>query len=97
MAIVTERAHWEILRLSRTPQFQPDCRWIAEQIGGTADDVNLALSRLLRLRLLKITPAGKWTDLTNAPVATEAEFRKIALAKIREKAAEFHIKIGRRS
>src|SRR6185369_8942189 len=54
LGILTERAHWEIVRLSRAEGFQPDCRWIAQEAGLTVDQVNVALSRLLRLRLLEI-------------------------------------------
>ena len=97
MAIVTERTHWDIVRLSRTPEFQVDCRWMAEQIGVTVDDVNLAFNRLLRLRLMETDPAGKWIDLTNPPALTEREFRRAALARVREKAAESRVKKRRTS
>jgi transcriptional regulator with XRE-family HTH domain len=93
MAIVTERAHWEIVRLSRTQGFRADCRWIAEQTGLGVDQVNLALSRLLRLRLLEIGANGKWKDLTGLARFEEREFRKLALTRVREKAAEVHIKL----
>jgi transcriptional regulator with XRE-family HTH domain len=88
MSVVTDRAHWEIVRLSRMPGFQGDSRWTAEQTGLTIDEINLALSRLLRLRLLEIRTAGKWNDLTGLAVLTEPKFREVALARAREKAAE---------
>jgi hypothetical protein len=88
LGIVTERAHWEIVRLSRGGDFQPDCRWIAQQADLTADQVNVALSRLLRLRLLEIGPSGKWADLTGLPSLTERQFRKLALARVRQMAKE---------
>jgi transcriptional regulator with XRE-family HTH domain len=95
MSIVTERVHWEILRLCRTTGFHYDCRWIAEQIGTTVDEVNLALSRLLRLRLLEVSAGGEWRDTTNLPELSEREFRKLALARVRQKAAEVQVKIPR--
>ena len=85
--LLTERVHWHIVRLSRAPGFRADCHWIAQQTGASVDQVNLALSRLLRLRLLEANSAGKWTDLTGLPQLTEREFRKVALARIREHAA----------
>ncbi|HEV3197311.1 MAG TPA: hypothetical protein VGZ73_05375 [Bryobacteraceae bacterium] len=88
LGIVTERAHWEIVRLSRTDSFQADCRWIAQQASLSVDQVNVALSRLLRLRLLEIGPTGKWTDLTGLPSLTERQFRKLALARVRQMAKE---------
>jgi len=88
LGIVTQPAHWEIVRLSRTEGFQADSRWIAEQAGVTVDEVNIALSRLLRLRLLEIGSNGKWIDLTGAASLTEKQFRKLALAKVRQMAKE---------
>jgi transcriptional regulator with XRE-family HTH domain len=84
MSVVNEPAHWHILRLSTAAEFRPDCRWIAQQIGVTVDQVNLALSRLLRLRLLQVTAAGEWQDATGLRNLTEVEFRGLALKRARE-------------
>jgi len=86
MGILTGRAHWQILKLSRSPEFQADSRWLAKQIGVSADTVNVALSRLLRLGLLEMN-AGRWTDRTGLALLTESEFRRLALRLVREKAA----------
>jgi uncharacterized protein (TIGR02147 family) len=83
MAIVADRTHWEILRLSRTREFRVDCRWMAEQIGVTVDEVNMAFNRLLRLRLIETDSAGKWINSTDPPFTTENEFRRAALARVR--------------
>jgi len=88
MSVVSEPAHWQILRLCRARGFRPDCRWIAGEIGTSVDQVNLALSRLLRLRLLQIKESGQWKDLTGIPNLTERGFRKLALARVRELAAK---------
>jgi hypothetical protein len=88
MAIVSQPVHWHIVRLSRMPEFQPDCRWIAGQIGVGVDDVNLAFTRLLRLRLLEVRTPSQWRDLMRVRKMTEREFRRLALSRIREKAAE---------
>src|SRR5436305_933309 len=93
-AIVSEPAHWQILRLLRTPEFRPDCRWIAEQAGVTVDAVNIAFTRLLGLRLVEAGPGGEWKDLIGIPHLTERQFRKLALSRIRHKAAEFHIELS---
>jgi uncharacterized protein (TIGR02147 family) len=84
MSVVNEPAHWHILRLCRTPEFRPDCRWLAKEIGVSVDAVNLALSRLLRLRLLEVNEDGKWKDATGLPELTEKEFRKLALKRARK-------------
>lgn len=93
MAVANEPAHWHIVRLSRAPEFRPDCRWIADQIGVSVDAVNMALSRLLRLRLLEVIASGEWKDLTGLRKLTEREFRKLALARVRQKAAEARLKL----
>jgi transcriptional regulator with XRE-family HTH domain len=86
LGIVTGRVHWRILELSRAPEFRPDSRWLAEQIGVSADQVNLAVSRLLRLGLLEMT-GSQWKEPTGLGKLTESEFRKVALRLVREKAA----------
>ena len=87
LGIVSEPAHWEIVRLSRAAAFEPDSRWIARQTGLTVDQVNVALSRLLRLRLLAIGADGKWQDFATQAI-TERQFRKLALARVRQMAKE---------
>jgi transcriptional regulator with XRE-family HTH domain len=86
LAITADRVHWQVIQLSLVPEFQPDTRWIATQLGVSVDRVNLALGRLLRLQLLDMRPAGKWKS-PFAPL-DEAQFRKRALIKVRELAAE---------
>jgi len=95
MAIVRDRTHWHLLRLSSSPEFRADCRWIAAQIGATVDQVNLAVSRLLRLRLLEIAPKGKWKDLLGSGARSEVEFRKRALIRVREMAAGEGVELRR--
>jgi transcriptional regulator with XRE-family HTH domain len=49
-----------ILALTRAPNFQPDCRWIARTLGVTVDDVNMAVQRLLRVGLLEMRTRCAW-------------------------------------
>ena len=93
-AILMERAHWEVFRVCREPDFQPDCRWIAQRIGCTVDKVNVVFARLLRLRLVETDAKGRWIA-TESAASTEREFRRLALKRIRAMAAEFHIKLPR--
>ncbi|MGZ4731097.1 MAG: DUF4423 domain-containing protein [Terriglobales bacterium] len=86
LSLATRPVHWQILRLSRMLGFHADCRWLAKKINVSVDEVNLALARLLRLRLLQVSASGRWKDLTGA--RNEREFRKLAMVRIREKAAE---------
>lgn len=84
MAITSDPAHWQLLRLCRDRNFHADSRWIAERIGVSVDTVNIALSRLLRLGLLEIDSADQWKDSTGLPRITGSEFRKLALARVRK-------------
>src|SRR4051812_4608714 len=88
MAILSERSHWLILHVLHSSEFKPDCRWIARRIGTSVDTVNVSLSRLLRLKLLGMGRTGKWKDVANCGVGTEAEFQKKALIRVRELAAD---------
>jgi transcriptional regulator with XRE-family HTH domain len=91
-SIAREPIHFQILELSRARNFRADCRWIAEQLNVNVDEVNIAFSRLLRLRLLAANGRERWTDLTGIPQLTEREFIGIALARVRESAFEFGAK-----
>jgi hypothetical protein len=97
LAIVTDRSHWQILNLVGSSQFESDSRWIPRKIGTSVDQVNVALARLLRLRLLKLEASGKWNDLAGPGSCTEAEFKKRALVRIRELAADNGIDLRGRS
>ena len=88
MAILGEPTHWQIMQLAHSKAFQPDSRWIASEIGATVDEVNVALSRLLRLRLLEMTSADRWEALRVRGQNTEKQFQRSALIRIRELAAE---------
>ena len=77
LSIISDRSHWEIARRVGTAS-PADTRAIAQEIGLPVDQVNMALARLLRLRLLD----------GGASQLTEKQFRKLALARVREKSKE---------
>ena len=82
-AIRTVRCHWQILCLTKAPDFQPDCRWIAGQAGVTVDQVNLVIARLLRLGLIELGTSGEWRALI-PPDTDERQFHELALKRVRE-------------
>jgi hypothetical protein len=84
LAILNERSHWQIMQLSHSADAKFDSRWVADQIGASPDEVNLALTRLLRLRLLEIGPSGRWISRMRSEEQSEAAFMKRALARVRE-------------
>jgi transcriptional regulator with XRE-family HTH domain len=89
LSIVREPIHFQILELSRSPNFRADCRWIAAQLNVSVDGVNIAFSRLLRLRLIAANSRNTWTDLTGISELTERQFLGMALARVRERAFGF--------
>lgn len=82
LALLTQPVHREMLRLSRLKGFRTDSRWIAREAGASVDEVNIALSRLLRLGLLEVASAGVWTDKTGLADITPASFRKFVAERI---------------
>ncbi len=68
--------HSAILELIQIKGFQADSRWIAKTLGISVAEVNVALQRLLRLRLLEMRGAGRWLDKSG-----DAEFRSAALTE----------------
>jgi transcriptional regulator with XRE-family HTH domain len=78
LSIITEPAHWEIIRRAARDGACPDTRAIAQEAGIPVDQVNIALARLMRLRLLGSVDS----------ILTERQFRKLALARVREMAKD---------
>ena len=87
LAVVSEPAHWEVVRRCRAGEAR-DTRSIAEATGLAVDALNVALARLLRLGLVEAPAGVPWRETTGLPRLTEAAFRRLALARVREKAAE---------
>jgi hypothetical protein len=42
------------------PNFQADSRWVASMVGIPLDEVNVALQRLLRKRIVTMTTRARW-------------------------------------
>jgi transcriptional regulator with XRE-family HTH domain len=82
LALMTQPAHREMLRLSRQKGFRADSRWVAEKLGVKVDEVNIALSRLLRLGLLEVTAVGVWRDATGLAQITPQSFRKFVAERV---------------
>ena len=54
----------KILNVITSPDFRPDCRWIAMKSGVELDDVNRALHWLIHERRLVMSCATRWTVTT---------------------------------
>jgi hypothetical protein len=62
LSLISNPYHLNILELIHLEEFRPDSRWIARVLDITVDEVNVAVSRLVRLGLLEMSSADKWTD-----------------------------------
>jgi hypothetical protein len=82
LSLLTLREHREILALTRAPAFKADSRWIADHLNVSVDAVNIAVSRLLRLKLLEVTPAGVWKDNTGLAEVTPQSFRRYVAERV---------------
>jgi uncharacterized protein (TIGR02147 family) len=71
-SVISHWHHYAILELLRLNSFKPDTRWIARVLGLAPDEVNVALTRLVRLGLLEMTEHARWTDKSgDAPAGIE--------------------------
>jgi transcriptional regulator with XRE-family HTH domain len=92
--LAADPAHREILRLLREPGFRPNSRWIAQHSGLSLDQVNIAFDRLLRFGLIEAGASGQWKDLLDLGRATESEFQRLAVARLRQRAREASLDPG---
>ena len=81
-SIVTDPTHYSILELVRLRDFKQDSRWIARALGLSVDEVNLSLSRLLRLGLLEMGRTGRWTDRSGDASASLDGFALTAIHQL---------------
>lgn len=61
-ALLSDGCHRSIIELMKIDEFVPDVRWIARVLNVSADDVNVAVTRLLRLGLLEMSGHDQWID-----------------------------------
>jgi uncharacterized protein (TIGR02147 family) len=80
--VIADWYHYAILELTRLQDFKPDSRWVARVLGITTDQVNLALTRLLRLGLLKMAGRDRWIDKSGDTTASLADFSRSAVQQL---------------
>ncbi len=74
--VIADWYHYAILELTRLEDFKPDSRWIARVLGLTPDQVNLAVTRLVRLGLLVMAGRQRWIDQSGDTTARLADFNQ---------------------
>lgn len=82
--LVSDWYHWAILELVRLDDFRTDSRWIAQVLGITTDEVNMALSRLLHLGLLEMVDRTRWVDRSGDTTASLEDFSRVAIQRLFE-------------
>jgi uncharacterized protein (TIGR02147 family) len=81
-AVIADWYHFAILELTRLRDFKTDSRWIARVLGITADEVNIALTRLTRLGLLEMVSRDRWIDRAADLTASLAGFNRAAVQRL---------------
>jgi uncharacterized protein (TIGR02147 family) len=77
--VIADWYHYAILELTRLRDFKPDSRWIARVLGITTDEVNLAVTRLVRLGLLEMASRSRWIDRSGDTTTSLAQFSRSAV------------------
>lgn len=68
--LIAEWQHFAILEVMRLNDFRPSSAWIAKRLGISIHEVNAAIDRLVRLKLLEINGKGEWLDLSEGRTTT---------------------------
>jgi uncharacterized protein (TIGR02147 family) len=82
--LISDWYHFSILELVQLPHFQPGSRWIARVLGITPDEVNIAVTRLLRLGLLEMKSQSCWVTKSNLVAASINEFARTTIERLQE-------------
>lgn len=82
--VLSDWHHFAILELTRLDTFRPDVRWIARVLDATPDDVQVAVARLVRLRLLEMRSRKRWIDLSGDTWVHFEDFTRVALERLAE-------------
>ena len=80
--LVSDWYHFSILELVQLPQFQPDSRWIARVLGITPDEVNIAVTRLMRLGLLEMRDHDRWVAKLAYASASMNDFTQATIERL---------------
>jgi transcriptional regulator with XRE-family HTH domain len=86
--LLTQWVHFAILELTSLEAFRPDSRWIAQVLGVTADEVNIAIARLVRYRLLDMTTPTRWEDRSRMQGTAVEDFVRYAVTQLSHEARD---------
>lgn len=84
LAVMADDCHWFLFRAAQMPGFRANSVELANHTGLSADRINIALSRLLRLRILTTGPTGAWRCDPSVPARNAAGFRAQLLDRLQQ-------------
>jgi len=82
--LISDVHHYTLLELVRLRDFRADSRWIARVLDISVDEVNIMISRLIRLGLLEMTSNNQWTDKFGDTIASIDDFNNVAIQRLAE-------------
>ena len=80
--------NYAILQLTATKQFVPSAKWVAKVLGISILEVNSAVDTLTRLKLLEISPTGRWINRSGSVTTTGSPYSAAALRKFQRQLLE---------
>jgi uncharacterized protein (TIGR02147 family) len=86
--VVSDWYHYAILELTHVESFESDPKWVAQTLGITVSEVNIAVERLTRLELMRIDETGRWIDEAGATTNIQNDFTAIALRRLQAQILE---------
>jgi transcriptional regulator with XRE-family HTH domain len=92
--VISDWHHCAILELTRLKTFRPESRWIAAALGLSIPEVNIALQRLLRLRLLEMD-GRRWHDRGGDAGIGADEMTPMLRLKVQQQAHELALDAAR--
>lgn len=86
-----------VLELIHLEAFTPDSRWIAARLDISADDVNLALHRLVSLGLLRMHSKSVWIDCIPTAVGAFDDLPEAQAIALHQQAGDWWVRSIRAS
>lgn len=80
--VIADWYHFAILELTHLKSFQSDSKWISEKIGIPKQEVNNAVERLMRLKLLSKGKTGNWLDTGENLSTVSVKYTNSAFKKL---------------
>jgi plasmid maintenance system antidote protein VapI/predicted transcriptional regulator len=69
-ALISDWYHYAIMELISVEGFKSEAAWVAQRLGITKSEANIAVERLIRLGLIKVAKNGRWLDGVEAGALT---------------------------